>query len=411
MVRRSGDWRLGTAVAFGATAITLVSGCAAFTEDAAEETILIAADLELTGPDSELGNVYHEALQLRVDQVNQEGVLGDRRLELLVVDNRSDAATSATNLAELAGNPDVTAIVTGGCDACPLAAVDTINNVGVPTIALAAASEITEPVVERQFLFQLGPDASDVARVLAGELDRVEATTIGLVTTDDLYGEEAREEMQTAVDRAGIEIVRSETVSSDDATIEGAASNILAYQSEVDPALGSFQEPPPPGPDAVVMWAPDGATGPLAMALRAGGYEGPFLLDPTAANEVFLNGEAASALNGARMVFTETLVIDGVVATSPAKAARQNWFDDYTAQRSTYHAHSSFAADAVEVIVAAINRGGGADRPAIRSALENTQIDGLTGPIRFRLESHSGLSPQSLVVLVAQGDRWRLATS
>lgn len=408
---RSGARRRGAAVAVCAAAMTLVSGCAALSQDAQQETVLIGADLELSGAESALGNVYHEALKLRVDQVNQEGVLGNRRLELLVLDNRSDAATSATNLAELAGNDDVAAIITGGCDACPLAAVDTINNAGVPTIALAAASEITEPVTERPFLFQLGPDAADVAQVLAAELDRVEADTVGLVTTDDVYGQEAASEMERTAERIDVEVARAETVSTEEDNMEGVANAILSYQREpiFDPATQQ-QEQPPPGPDAVVMWVPGAAAEQLAIALRSRGYEGQLLLDPSAANEVFLSGEAAGALSGARMVFTETLVIDGVVATSPAKAARQNWFDDYTAQQSTYHAYSSFAADAVEVLVTAINRGG-TDRASIRTTLENTQIDGLSGPIRFRLETHSGLSPQSLVVLVAQGDRWRLATS
>ena len=111
------------------------------------------------------------------------------------------------------------------------------------------------------------------------------------------------------------------------------------------------------------------------------------------------------------MIFTETLVIDNVIATSPAKAARQTWFNDYTAKAGTYHAYSSFAADAVQIIVEAINQFDSTDRLAVRDAIEGTQIDGLSGPIRIRVENHSGLSPQALVTVVAQGDRWRPATS
>jgi len=147
----------------------------------------------------------------------------------------------------------------------------------------------------------------------------------------------------------------------------------------------------------------------VAHALRARGFEGQILLAPSSADELFVPSAVRSALNGARMVFTESLVIDGLIASSPAKAARQTWLREYTAQQGTYHAHASFAADAIQVLVAAINASESTDRESIRAALENTQIDGFTGPIRFRLETHSGLSPQALVMLVAQGDRWRLA--
>jgi branched-chain amino acid transport system substrate-binding protein len=403
-------------VAVGAAAMMLVSGCGVLSQASAQETVLIAADLELTGAGSDLGAVYREALQLRVDQVNQAGLLGDRRLELLVLDNRSDSATAASNIAELAANPEVAAIVMGGCDECALAAVDPVNEAGVPTIALAAASQVTEPVEERRYMFQLGPTAADIARVLAEELDRDEAETIGLVTTGDLYGEEGRQQMSDAVDRVGVEVVVSETVNAEEGSVRSAAEAILAYQPEQDFTQGlGFQPDPtepeqPPGPDAVVMWAPAPLAGQLAATLRDQGYEGSFLLDSSAADELFLSGAEGQALNGARMVFTETLVIDGVIASSPAKAARQTWFNNYTAQQGTYHAYSSFAADAVQVVVEAINQFDRTDRESVRTALENTQIDGFSGPIRFRLETHSGLSSQALTTLVAQGDRWRLAT-
>jgi branched-chain amino acid transport system substrate-binding protein len=374
---------------------------------------VIGADLELTGDGSELGTIYHEALKLRVEQVNDQGLLAGRRLELLVLDNRSDSATAAANLSELAANPDVTAIVTGGCDECALAAVDAINEAAVPTIALAAVSALTEPVDERRYLYKLGPSASDVARVLGAELARVDAETVGLVTTGDLYGAEGLEEMTTVAERAGVEVAVSETVTADENSVQGAATAILGYQPAppVGVDVSVQQQEQPPGPDAVVVWAPDAIAGQLAVTLRDQGYEGQLLLDSSAANELFLSGAAGPALGGARIVFTETLVIDGVIATSPAKAARQTWFNAYTARQGTYHAYSSFAADAIEVIVAAVNQFDGTDRETVRTALENTQVDGLSGPIRFRIENHSGLNPQALVTLVAQGDRWRLATS
>jgi branched-chain amino acid transport system substrate-binding protein len=109
------------------------------------------------------------------------------------------------------------------------------------------------------------------------------------------------------------------------------------------------------------------------------------------------------------MIFTETLVIDDVIATSPAKAARQTWFRDYLAQEGTYHAYASFAADAVQLIIEAINRFDSADRESVRAAIEATQTEGLTGPLRMTAENHSGLMPQALTTVVAQGGRWRPA--
>lgn len=410
--RRGGvDLRHGVAVALAAVTI-LVSSCGVIDGDGDLQTVKIGADLDLSGNGSDRGLVHEEALRLRVEQVNQQGLLESWRLELEILDNRSDPDVSAENVAELAADPDVAAIVTGGCDACALRAVDIVTEARIPTISLTAASEVVEPVEERRYLFQLAATAGDNVRVLSRELRRVGAETVGLVATDDAYGEEVGQRMAAAAGDDGVDVVVTRSVAPDEEEFESVAAELATYQAEsaIDQSF-SAEPPDEPGTDAVVVLAPERVAGRLAVALDAAEYDGQVLLGASAAGELFLGGAEGAALDGARMVFTETMVIDSVVASSPAKAARKTWFNDYTSRVGTYHAHSSFGADAVQVIVEAINRFDSADRGQIRDALENTQIDGLSGPIRIRVETHTGLKQQALVPLVAQGDRWRLATN
>ena len=389
---RSRAW-VATAITTAAIMLaTMVTGCTS--PGSATERVVIGVDLELTGAGSYLGQVYRRALELRVDQINEAGLLGNRRLELKVMDNRTDSGVAVTNISRLAEDPEVVAIITGGCDACLMASLETVTNAGVPVVSLASTAELVEPVDERRYIFKLGPDAVDVAQVLARELVRTGVESIGLVTSDQPYGVEGQREMLIAAERFDIEVV-ARSISEGGEGADGVAAEVLVGQD----------------PDAVVIWASGPATGAVAQSLRARGFTGQILLAPSSADELFVASAVRSALNGARMVFTESLVIDGLIASSPAKAARQTWLREYTAHQGTYHAHASFAADAVQVLAAAMSASETVDRESIRAALENTQIDGFTGPIRFRLETHSGLSPQALVMLVAQGDRWRLAAS
>jgi branched-chain amino acid transport system substrate-binding protein len=161
--------------------------------------------------------------------------------------------------------------------------------------------------------------------------------------------------------------------------------------------------------DAVVIWAYSPVAADFAIHLRDAGYEGGLFLDMAAADDLFLGGRRADALAGATIIFTETLVIDQVIATSPAKAARKTWFNDYSARHGTYHAFASFAADAVDIVVQAVNRLDSTDRTAVRGLIERTQFDGLSGPIRLTPDNHSGLTPLALTTLVVRGDRWRPA--
>lgn len=408
---RSGKLRDGAAVVIGATALVLGSGCGVFGGESAQETVVIAADLELTGSASALGTVYHDALQLRVDQVNAQGLLGDRRLELVVKDNRSDPNTSAVNLKEFAEDPSVTAIITGQCGECVAAAAETIESHQVPTISLAHTDDVVNPIEERHYIFKLGPNADHNAAELAREVARSGASTVGLIASTDPYGEAGAKAMSDAARRAGLDVVVSVTVDGEDSSIRSAAEQVAEYRPESELHFGVPVDPDSDaGPDAVLLWVPPRTAADLATALRGLDYDKPLYLDAFAADELFLPSGARRALDGARMIFTETLVIDNVIATSPAKAARQTWFNDYTSQAGTYHAYSSFAADAIQVLVEAINQFDSTDRGTVRDAIEGTQIDGLTGPIRIRVENHSGLSPQALVTLVAQGDRWRPPT-
>ncbi|HKO33069.1 MAG TPA: ABC transporter substrate-binding protein, partial [Candidatus Limnocylindria bacterium] len=138
-------------------------------------------------------------------------------------------------------------------------------------------------------------------------------------------------------------------------------------------------------------------------------FTGRMYYDAAAAGDLFIPQNAAAASENATMVFTQTLAIDDVVATTPAKAARKQWFRDYTSRWGSYSGVAAFAADAADLIASGVAQAG-TDRNRVRDILETSQIDGLSGPIRITPDNHSGLMPQALTLLVARSGRWRLAS-
>lgn len=401
-------YRLATV---GAMVGLLGSACTAMVPSPESEIVRIAADLELTGQGAQLGAIYRNALELRVEQINQQGLLrSNRQLELVVRDNRSDAAVAANNLREFVGDHSIAAIVSGACWECLQSMVDTINAEEVPTLSLAAADEVAEPVEERRSIFKVGPSVDHVAAALVDQLETGGARSVAIVATDDLYGKSGKLETEEAVKHAEqkIDIVVSKLLAPGSGELSSTTEEIVDYLPPPQPdEVSSFQQRR--GPDAVVAWglAPFGVE--FAESLHGAGYEGDLFLDPAAADNLFMTGAASEALTGATMIFTETLVIDEVVATSPAKVNRRNWFNDYTARYGTYHAPASLAADAIQLIVAAVNQVDSIDRAAIRTSLESMQLDGLTGPLRMTPENHAGLLPQALAAVTVRDDRWRLS--
>lgn len=380
-----------TLIVGGVAALLLAGGCQA-TQGAAEE-VVIGADLELSGPDASIGKVYAQALQLKVEQVNQQGQLGNRKLTLVLRDNRSDPTTSAANITALAGDSSVRALVTGVCAGCIVGAAKIVNDAKIPTVALALPTSVGSPVVDRKYVFKLAPNVGDDATVLVSELAQSGIKKVAVAGPDDEFGKDAVEAVTSKLGRLGFSIVANEKVGSDPGVVAAAASRLVKAK-----------------PDAVVVLSFSPVAAQVAAAVRGGGFTGRLLFGSAAADNLFLTGDTAAAMNGANMVFSPTLVSDDIIATSPAKANRIAWFRDYLSRYGTYAAYASFAADAVELVVQAITQTNSTERDALRAAIETTRMDGLSGPLRITPDNHSALMPQAVTLLVAANGRWRLAS-
>ncbi|MER7890351.1 ABC transporter substrate-binding protein [Micromonospora sp. NPDC094482] len=371
-----------------------LTGCQFGAEDEAASPIVIAADLELSGAAAPVGKAYQRALELKVEQLNSSGALNGRRIELKVKDNRSDASESLRNIGDFSNDSRVSAIIMGGCNECAIGAVRTINEKKIPTIALAGSGAIANPVADRRYVFKLGPNAADSAAALTTELRRKGVRNVGLLHSDDDYGREGLTALDRELGKVGIKL-RQAAVRITDTEISQPIRTLTARK-----------------PDALVVWTPPEQAALAATGAQQAGFSGSLYFDAGAAGDLFL-GSAARATERATLVFTQTMVIDDVIATTPAKAARRQWFQDYTARFGGYNGASSFAADAVQLIADAELRTGSpadrVDRDGIRDVLETSQLDGLSGPIRMTPDNHSGLMPQALTTLVARNGRWRLA--
>ncbi|MFG1798869.1 ABC transporter substrate-binding protein [Micromonospora carbonacea] len=374
---------------------TTLTGCQFGAAEQDTSPIVIAVDLELSGSAAPVGKAYQRALELKVDQLNGSGALGARKIELKVKDNRSDASESLRNIGDFSNDSQVSAIIMGGCNECAVGAARTINEKKIPTIALASSSAVAAPVADRRYLFKLAPNAADSAAALTTELRRRGIRKVTVLNSDDSYGREGLDVLRREFDKTNIKLLSDQSVKTTDTDVSQQVATLAARNAE-----------------AMVVWTPPEQAMLAAGAAETAGFTGSLFFDASAAGELFL-GAASRSAERATLIFTQTMVIDDVIATTPAKAARRQWFQDYTARFGGYNGFSSFAADAVQLIADAELRAGGepgrAGRDGLRNVLETSQMDGLSGPIRMTPDNHSGLMPQALTTLVARGGRWRLA--
>lgn len=381
--------RLTASVMASTLLVAGLAGCSSGGDTGGTTDVVIGADLTVG---SAVDTAYARALQLKIEQLNASGELGNKHLVLRVQDNRDDTTSSLRNIGTFADDPQVAAIVTGECGECVVDASKTINDKRVPVIALAPGDDVSNPVALRRYIFKLGPNPADSAAALVTELTRTGTKKVALLYTDGLYGHDGDLAMRTNLTKAGITVTQSQTVRASATDITQAVGTLTADK-----------------PEALISVTSPDQTALTATSAKAAGFTGRLYFDAGAAGDTFVPQEASAAMKDATMVFTQILAIDDVIATTPAKASRQQWFRDYTSRYGSYSGVAAFAADAADLIAGAVARVGG-DRERIRDILETSQTDGLSGTIRLTPDNHSGLMPQSLTLLVVRSGRWRIAS-
>ncbi len=381
---------LAACVAVAALAVG-ASGCAAKQPKAVGGDIKIGASLELSGATKSIGTTYQNALNLELADINKKGVLGGRKLKLIVRDNKTDNAQSVTNVNELVNTDRVSGVILGACSACGVAAAQTIETKKVPTIALGSASALTNPVADRQYMFKISPNPDQDAQVLVDALGKEGIKKIGMLYVNNVYGKEGLTAVTGETAKNNIRISDAETFNPTDADMSVQVKKIT--QSN---------------PDAIVVWAVMPAAGTIAANIKTAGFKGGVYMDAGAGAELFTKGAQAAA-DGTFMVFPKILAINDVTSTTPQVTAQKAWFTEYSSKYSTYSGFASFAADALRMMAKAIDVTKGTNPQKIRDALETMTFDGYSGLIRNSSKEHSGLQPDSLAILVVRNQEWHLA--
>ncbi|MGA8112414.1 MAG: ABC transporter substrate-binding protein [Actinocatenispora sp.] len=386
--------RIAAALTCAALAAVAVgaSGCAADESDGKDSgDIKIGASLELSGPTASIGTTYQKALKLEVADINKKGLLGGRKIKLIIKDNQTKPDQNITNINDFINNEHVTAVVSGGCSACTVPVTPVIEKAKVPMISLASASAITEPASAHRYTFKISPNPAQDAAVLVASLKKQGVKKIGLLNVDNVYGQDGNKSVTEQAKKEGISVVSHQQFGETDTNMSVQVHKIVDAQ-----------------PDAIVVWSVMPAAGIIAKDIKDTDYKGGVYMDAGAGAELFVKGAQAAA-EGTHMVFPQVLAINDVTSTTPQVTEQKQWFKDYSSKYGTYSGFASFAGDSLKMIAKAIDETKGTDHKQLRDALEKMGIDGLSGRIQNSADQHSGLQPEALAILVVKNNEWHLS--
>jgi branched-chain amino acid transport system substrate-binding protein len=354
------------------------------------DVVKVGVNIELSGPAAVQGAAYQNAVRLVAEQINADGGIDGKQLELVIRDNKSDPTEALQVAKGMIENEGIVAMVGGGSSPTTLSLVDYVEDAGVPIVSMGSSGAIVSPPEDRTFVFKTPANTDQIVDVMLQDFAERGIETVGFISVDNPYGDAGLAAFQAAADAGEVNLVGTEKFQAEDRD----------YTSIVTKLLGT-------DPDAIVVWSIPPGAGIVAKNVSAAGYDGQLYFDAGAGAELFLRG-AGSAAEGVLMVHPAVLVADEV-QDAPNTEVMQQFYSSYTEKYGEFSGFASYAADALGMIAAAVQEAGSTDREAVREALDSLEYTGITGEYTMSPDNHAGLSTDALAVLTVENGEWALA--
>lgn len=353
--------------------------------------IRIGAVLSVTGPAAYLGDPQLKTLQTYIAQLNQEGGVLGRKLELVHYDDASEAAKANGFAKRLIDDDKVDLLIAGTTTGATMAMAPLVDKAGIPLISLSGAVTVVEPV--KKWIFKTPHTDRMAAEKVFEDMKKRGITKVGLLSETSGFGQSGAKETRAVAQKYGITLVADETYGPKDTDATAQLTKIRSVPGvEALFVFGLGQ-----GPAVVTRnYAQLGMTLPLYQS------------HGVASNEyIKLAGKAAE---GVRLPSPALLVANVLPDSDPQKQLVTGYTTTYWKQHkeepSTF---GGYALDALMLGVSAIKRAGSTDKAAVRDAIEKTRgFMGTTGLFNLSATDHMGLDLSAFRMLEIKNGSWTL---
>jgi len=378
--------RAGRIATFSALAL-LLSGCGGGLlsgggdEDATEGPIVLGMVAPLSGSSAAIGPYMANGARLAVSEINADGGIDGRQLELVVEDGACDPRT-ATAAANSLVTEGIAISVGGYCSGATLPTLPIFNEAGVPMLIPAANStELVDQGLENVFLINgTGVQQADTA---VAYMEEAGATRVALMDDNTSYSVDIADLTAERLEaQGGPDVVAHESVTAGESDYSANVNAVLRANPDFVYWTGYYQE-----------------GGLIIRQLRQAGYDGEIMVADGSVDEQLLEIAGQRNADGIKATMTQTpTTIEGA----------EDWIGSYREQFDAAPGpYSTQSYDAVRVAAEAVRNAGSTDSQAVIQALE--EIDGFelfSGPLNFT-EEHT-LSSGGFQILVSEGGEFVL---
>lgn len=346
-----------------------------------EDTIKIGVNLELSGAVASYGSSEADAVDLAVEEINAAGGIDGKQIELIKIDNKSDAAEATSAAIKLTSQDKVTAIIGAATSGNTVAQVQIASDSKTPLISPSGTSTtvtVGDNGSLNEFAFRtafIDPFQGTVAANFAANELKVKNAAVFADNASD-YAKGLAASFIKDFEAAGGSIVAKESYVAKDTDFRSTLTRIKSSNPDFIFIPGYYEEV-----GLIVKQARElGITVPL---MGADGWDSPTIVD--------LAG--ADALNN-------TFIITAYSSEDPdgkAKAFADTFTKKYGKAPNSFNA---LGYDTVYLLKDAIERAGSLDGTKIKEAIEATDKLELVTGVYSVDENHHPIKSATIIEFV-----------
>lgn len=324
----------------------------------AQETVKIGVVQPLTGPVAYDGTIYTNTVRMLVDDMNARGGVLGKKIELVVEDGACNPAQSVNAAEKLVTRDRVVALLGAFCSTSTAAMMEVARKHKIPHVTgISTAAQLTEQ--NNPYFFRAVATTPMLGAAFGGELPAaVKGKRFAFLVINDDWGRTMVSSYPKSIERAGGTIVGTEFFQSSE----------LQFLSHITKLKAT-------NPDAIILAANTQHAVALSKQIREMGITAPLIGEGSWTSDSYLKlaGPAAEGVYGlVEYVYT----IRNPVNEAFVKMSRDKLKENPSKFAGAAH-------NGIHIVVDAIRRAGAADPEKIRTALTQTNYNGLVGNIRF----------------------------
>jgi branched-chain amino acid transport system substrate-binding protein len=350
----------------------------------AADSIKIGAVASITGWAGFVGTPQKEALNAMADEVNRNGGINGRPLEILLEDDTSNPTTAVVAATKLIRDKGVCVLVGPSIVDSGMAMVPIVEQ---EKVSLVCPAPLVSPF--KKWVFLVGPgDVRGASHTLEYAVKTLNAKRIALFHDSALFGTTgAKVITRDLAQYPGVSIVIEEK-------FEPGDLNMVPQLSKIKAA----------SPDLILLYTTGNPAAVVAKNYKQLGMKIPVLGSGGIAIPDFLKNAGKIAEESKWAIFSQDFLV--AEKLSPTVPFRKNIYDPFkkllkdkygpSKEVTVFHLGTH---DGMTAIIAALKLAGTDERNAVRNAIEKVRVQGFFGAFACTPEDHQA-APKDMGILV-----------